>query len=80
VKGGKHCSAWSLLSPEDGKTSSFRNVVFSRYLEFLTMENFHKPGDLRGEVFCAGPRNATVCGTVGSGVLYLVFAEDLERI
>jgi hypothetical protein len=36
----------SLPSPEDGNRSSFRNVVFSRYLEFRTMDKVHKPSDL----------------------------------
>jgi hypothetical protein len=32
-------------SPEDAKRSSFRNAVFSSYLEFLTTDKVHKPGD-----------------------------------
>jgi hypothetical protein len=34
-----------LPSPEDGKRSSFPEVVFSTYLEFWTMDKVHKPGD-----------------------------------
>jgi hypothetical protein len=44
------------------------------------MEKAHKPVDLRGKVFCAGPRDATVGPTIGSGALYLVFAEDLDLV
>jgi hypothetical protein len=33
----------SLPSPEDGNTSSFRDVVFSSCLEFWTMDKVHKP-------------------------------------
>jgi hypothetical protein len=33
----------SIPSSEDGNWSSFRNVVFSSYLEFRTMDNVHKP-------------------------------------
>jgi hypothetical protein len=32
----------SLPSPEDGNRYSFRNVVFSRYLEFRTLDEVHK--------------------------------------
>jgi hypothetical protein len=35
----------SLASLEDGKRSSFRNVVFSTYLEFRTMDKVHKLSD-----------------------------------
>jgi hypothetical protein len=35
----------SLPSPEDGNRSSFRNVVFSSYLEFWTMHKAQKPSD-----------------------------------
>jgi hypothetical protein len=35
----------SLLPPEDGNRSSFRNVVFSSYLKFRTMDKVHKPSD-----------------------------------
>jgi hypothetical protein len=35
----------SLASSEYGRRCSFRNVVFSRYLEFRTMENVQKPID-----------------------------------
>jgi hypothetical protein len=34
-----------LLSHEDGNWSSFRNVVFSSYLEFRTMDEVQKPSD-----------------------------------
>jgi hypothetical protein len=34
----------SLPSPVDGNRSSFRNVVFSIYLEFRTMDQVPKPG------------------------------------
>jgi hypothetical protein len=37
----------SLPSPEDGNWSSFRNVVFSTYLEFRTMNKVHKPRDFK---------------------------------
>jgi hypothetical protein len=30
-------------TPEDGKRSNFRSVVFSVYLEFRTMGKVHKP-------------------------------------
>jgi hypothetical protein len=33
----------SLPSPEDGNRSSFRNVVFSSYLEFRTMSKVQEP-------------------------------------
>jgi hypothetical protein len=33
----------SLPSPEDGNRSSFRNVVFSMYLEFRTMDKVQNP-------------------------------------
>jgi hypothetical protein len=32
------------VSPEDGRRSSFRNVVFLSYLDFLTMDKVLKPG------------------------------------
>jgi hypothetical protein len=35
----------SLLSPEDGNRPSFRNVVFSSYLEFQTIDKMHKLRD-----------------------------------
>jgi hypothetical protein len=35
----------SLPWPEDGDRSSFRNVVFSSYLEFWTIDKAHKSGD-----------------------------------
>jgi hypothetical protein len=35
----------SLFSPEDGKRSNFRNLMFSSYLEFFTMDKVHKPSD-----------------------------------
>jgi hypothetical protein len=35
----------SFPSPEDGSRSSFRNVVFSSYLEFRTMDKVQKPSD-----------------------------------
>jgi hypothetical protein len=35
----------SLPSPEDRNRPSFRNIVFSTYLEFLTMAKIHKPSD-----------------------------------
>jgi hypothetical protein len=35
----------SLPSPEDGSRSSFRNVVFSGYIEFRAMDKVHKPDD-----------------------------------
>jgi hypothetical protein len=41
----------SLPSPEDGDRSSFRNVVFSRYLEFRTMDEAHKPSDSECSTF-----------------------------
>jgi hypothetical protein len=31
----------SLSSPEEGNRSSFRNIVFSRSLQFRTMRKFH---------------------------------------
>jgi hypothetical protein len=34
-----------LLSPEDGNRFSFWNVVFSSYLEFMTMDRVHKHSD-----------------------------------
>jgi hypothetical protein len=34
-----------LLSPEDRNISSFRNVLFSIYLEFRTVDKVHKPSD-----------------------------------
>jgi hypothetical protein len=33
----------TLSSPEDGKLFSVRNVVFSSYLEFLTLDKVYKP-------------------------------------
>jgi hypothetical protein len=36
-----------LPSHEDGNRSSFRNVVFSSNLEFLTMDKAHKPCDFK---------------------------------
>jgi hypothetical protein len=45
----------SLSSPEDGKRSSFRNFMFSSYLEFFTMDKVHKPSGFenksRGKCF-----------------------------
>jgi hypothetical protein len=35
----------SLPSPEDGNRSSFRKVVFSTYVEFLTLDNIHELSD-----------------------------------
>jgi hypothetical protein len=35
----------SLPTHEDGKTSSFRNVVFSSYLDLRMMDKVHKPTD-----------------------------------
>jgi hypothetical protein len=35
----------SLPLPEDGNRISLRNVVFSRYLEFRTMDKVQKLGD-----------------------------------
>jgi hypothetical protein len=35
----------SLSTPEDGNRFSFRNNVFSSYIEFRTMDNIHKPSD-----------------------------------
>jgi hypothetical protein len=35
-----------LPSPEDGNEFSFRNVVFSSYFEFRTVEKVHKPNDV----------------------------------
>jgi hypothetical protein len=35
----------SLLSPEDVNRSAFRNVVFSSYVEFPTMDGVHKSSD-----------------------------------
>jgi hypothetical protein len=35
----------SLPSPENGKRSSFGNVVFSWLLEFQTIDKAHKPSD-----------------------------------
>jgi hypothetical protein len=35
----------ALSSSEDGNRSSFRNVVFSIYLELRTMDKVHKPAD-----------------------------------
>jgi hypothetical protein len=32
-------------SPEDGNTPSFRNVLFSSYVEFQTMDEVHEPSD-----------------------------------
>jgi hypothetical protein len=39
----------SLPFPEDGKRSSFRNVVFSSYLEFLAIDEVHKLSDSESE-------------------------------
>jgi hypothetical protein len=40
------CRNWICFpSLEDGKKSNFRNVVFSTYLEFRTMNETHKPSD-----------------------------------
>jgi hypothetical protein len=35
----------SLPSPEDGNRSSFRNAVFSSYLEFRALDKGEKPSD-----------------------------------
>jgi hypothetical protein len=35
----------SFLLPEDGSRSILLKVVFSSYLEFLTMDKVHEPGD-----------------------------------
>jgi hypothetical protein len=35
----------SLPSSEDGNTFSFRNIVFSNYLEFRIMDEVQKPSD-----------------------------------
>jgi hypothetical protein len=45
--GGKHLSIGSLRTPtpEDGNRPSFRNYVFSSYLEFRTTDKIHKPSD-----------------------------------
>jgi hypothetical protein len=37
----------SLPSPEERNRPSFRNVVFSSYLEFRTMEEVHKASDFK---------------------------------
>jgi hypothetical protein len=37
--------ALSFPSPDAGNRSSFRNVLFSTYLEFRTMDKGHKPSD-----------------------------------
>jgi hypothetical protein len=34
-----------LLSPENGNRSSFRNVMFSSYLEFRALDKVQKPSD-----------------------------------
>jgi hypothetical protein len=58
MRAGKHLYCWDpwiegpnrvgarLLSPENGNRYSFRNAVFSIYLEFQTMERVHKPSDV----------------------------------
>jgi hypothetical protein len=35
----------SFLSPEEGNTSSFPNVMLSSYLEFRTFNKIQKPSD-----------------------------------
>jgi hypothetical protein len=35
----------SLFSPEDGNESSFRNAMFSDYLEFWTIDKAQEPTD-----------------------------------
>jgi hypothetical protein len=42
----------SLPSPEGGNRSSFRNVVFSNYLEFRTMDKVQKPSDSEFCLYC----------------------------
>jgi hypothetical protein len=42
---GPNRTGFTLTSTEVGNRSSFRNVVFSSYLEFRTMENIHKASD-----------------------------------
>jgi hypothetical protein len=43
VTEGPNRVGFSLPSPEDGNISSFRNVVFSNYLESLAMDNGTNP-------------------------------------
>jgi hypothetical protein len=42
----------SLPSPEDGDRSSFQNIVFSSYLEFLTMDQVQKANDSKSDSWC----------------------------
>jgi hypothetical protein len=43
----------SLRSPEYGNRSSFRNVLFSSYLEFRTVGKVQKPSDSKGaRLYC----------------------------
>jgi hypothetical protein len=48
-----------LLSPEDGNSSSFRNVVFSSYLKYRMMDKVHKLSDFE-QLSCTGnvPQNS----------------------
>jgi hypothetical protein len=50
-----------LPSPEYGNRSRFRNVVFSSYLEFRTMDKVHKP------TVTEGPNRAGVSVTSSEG-------------
>jgi hypothetical protein len=41
----------SLLSPEDGNRSSFRNAAFSGYLALRAMDEVRRPSDLEVAVY-----------------------------
>jgi hypothetical protein len=48
----------SLPSTEDEKRSSVRNVVFSSYLEFQTIDKVQKTSDSEGQKMYTGTQNA----------------------
>jgi hypothetical protein len=62
----------SLPSPEDVNGSSFRNVVFSSYLEFWTMDKVQKSSDSEGSVYWSHVNYKRV-----SGLLCVVATEWL---
>jgi hypothetical protein len=52
ISKGPNREGVSLRSSEDENRLSFRNVVFSSYLESRTMNKVHKPSDSERKKFC----------------------------
>jgi hypothetical protein len=54
----------SFPSPEDVNRSSFRNVVFSSYLEFLMKDTVHEPSDSQNQYLLLSVEHVLTAVTV----------------